>query len=138
MPRQGQAGRRKPAGTSVAAARGMLLSLSGMEEGRSYGLPSFKLGGRFFARFRDDDTVLVLQLDTRDDRDYLMQAHPRACFFTAHYRNYPAVLIRLEEIAPARLKAMLSTAWEDLSTRRTRAVRPRRVTAPSTRKRRAQ
>lgn len=93
--------RRTPSrGVPVPDAR-LLLELSKVSEGRSYGLPSFLLNGRFFARFRDDDTVLVLQLGTIGDREALMQLDPRAFFFTEHYRHYPAVLIRLAEVPPS-------------------------------------
>jgi len=85
-------------GVRLADARRLLLGLPGIVQGRSYGMPSFLLDGRFFARFRDDDTVLVLQLATIGEREVLMDLDPRAFFFTEHYRNYPAVLIRLAEI----------------------------------------
>lgn len=101
-------------GVTVARARRMMLSLAGVGEGRSYGLPSFLLGGKFFARFRDDDTVLVLQLGTMDDRDVLMRLDPRAFFFTEHYRNYPAVLIRLAEVPGPLLAQVLKDAWQEL------------------------
>jgi len=55
----------------VVEARRLLLKLSNVTEGRSYGMPSFLLNGRFLARFRDDDTVLVLQLATISERDVL-------------------------------------------------------------------
>jgi hypothetical protein len=96
----------------------MVLALSGVTEGRSYGVPSFLLAGRFFARFRDDDTVLVLQLGTITDRDILMQLDPRAFFFTEHYRDYPAVLIRLAEVPRPLLKEVLTEAWRQLVEKR--------------------
>jgi hypothetical protein len=85
-------------GVRLADAGRLLLGLPGIVQGRSYGMPSFLLDGRFFARFRDDDTVLVLQLATIAEREVLMALDPRAFFFTEHYRNYPAVLIRLAEV----------------------------------------
>jgi hypothetical protein len=113
------------AGLSVAAARRLILSLPDVAEGRSYGMPAFLLAGRFFARFRDDDTVLVLQLGSIDDRDVLMRLDPTAFFFTDHYRDYPAVLIRLAEISRSRLTEVLRVAWEDVSARRARKPRRR-------------
>jgi hypothetical protein len=97
-PRQARSRKANTRGVSVQDARHLLLQVPNVEEGRSYGLPSFLLNGRFLARFRDDDTVLVLQLASIDDRDFLMRLDPRAFFFTEHYRNYPGVLIRLAEI----------------------------------------
>ena len=112
----------KRRGTTVAAARRLIMGLPGIEEGTSYGMPSFLLGGKFFARFRDEATVLVLLLGSIDDRDVLMQLDPQAYFFTEHYRDYPAVLIRLADITGPRLAETLKVAWEDVSARQ----KPRR------------
>src|SRR5689334_20782144 len=101
----------KKRGVEVATARRLLLEHPGVVEGRSYGMPSFLLNGRFLARFRDDDTVLVLQLATIAERDVLMQLEPRAFFFTEHYRNYPAVLIRLAEVPRSLLADVVAEAW---------------------------
>jgi hypothetical protein len=94
----------------------MLLRLPGVTEGRSYGLPSFLLNGRFLARFRDSDTVLVLQLATIDDRDFLMQIEPRAFFFTEHYRDYPAVLVRLADVPRELLATVVKDSWQHVRT----------------------
>ena len=99
----------------VAAARRLLLALPNVVEGRSYGMPSFLLNGRFLARFRDDDTVLVLQLATIGERDVLMELEPRAFFFTDHYRNYPAVLVRLAEVPPPLLSDLVTECWKHLA-----------------------
>ncbi len=101
----------KQRGVSVTNARRLLLGLPNVVEGRSYGMPSFLLNGRFLARFRDDDTVLVLQLATIGEREVLMELDPRAFFFTEHYRNYPAVLIRLAEVVPPLLTDVVTEAW---------------------------
>lgn len=101
-------------GVRLADARRLLLGLPGMAQGRSYGLPSFLLDGRFFARFRDDDTVLVLQLGTIAEREVLMDLDPRAFFFTEHYRNYPAVLIRLEDVPKPLLVDVVKEAWRQV------------------------
>jgi len=100
-----------PRGVRVQDARRLLLGLPNVVEGRSYGMPSFLLNGRFLARFRDDDTVLVLQLATIAEREVLMQLEPRAFFFTEHYRNYPAVLIRLAEVPRSLLADVVAASW---------------------------
>ncbi len=96
-------------------ARRLLLGLPNVSEGRSYGMPSFLLNGRFLARFRDDDTVLVLQLGTISERDVLMQLHPRAFFFTDHYRNYPAVLIRLADVPRSLFVDVVTESWRHVA-----------------------
>ena len=133
----------KSSGTATSPVRGVLLEdvrqlilrLPNVSEGRSYGLPSFLLNGRFLARFRDRDTVLVLQLATIEDRDFLMQLEPRAFFFTEHYRNYPAVLVRLAEAPPALLRRVVSNSWRHVSTLPPLRSRPSR--SGGTRRRRA-
>lgn len=105
-----------PRKTSVADVRRLLLGLTDVVEGRSYGLPSFLLNGRFLARFRDEGTVLVLQLATIGEREVLMDLHPDAFFFTEHYRNYPAVLIRLAAVPRPLLTDVVTEAWRHVST----------------------
>jgi len=112
-------------GVQVAEARRLLRKLPNVVEGRSYGMPSFLLNGRFLARFRDDDTVLVLQLATIGERNVLMELDPRAFFFTDHYRNYPAVLVRLAEVPPALLSDVLRESWSHVAT--LPAARPRKA-----------
>lgn len=78
-------------------------------------MPSFLLSGRFLARCRDDDTVLVLQLRTISARDVLMQLEPRAFFFTEPYRNYPAVLVRLAEVPRSLFADVVAESWRHLA-----------------------
>jgi len=98
-------------GITPAAASRLILALPGIEEGTSYGMPSFKLAGKFFARLRDDDTVLVVHLRSFEDRDGLLENEPSAFFTTDHYRNYPAVLVRLARVKQTLLKEILADAW---------------------------
>ncbi len=112
-------------GVRVAEVQRMLRKLPDVVEGRSYGMPSFLLNGRFLARFRDGDTVLVVQLATIGERDVLMELDPRAFFFTDHYRNYPAVLVRLAEVPPALLSDVLRESWSHVAT--LPAARPRKA-----------
>jgi len=112
-------------GVRVAEVQRMLRKLPNVVEGRSYGMPSFLLNGRFLARFRDGDTVLVVQLATIGERDVLMELDPRAFFFTEHYRNYPAVLVRLAEVPPALLSDVLRESWSHVV--ELPATRPRKA-----------
>ena len=115
MTSKSSSSRRSPRGITVAAARRLLLELPEIAEGRSYGMPSFLLQGRFFARFRDEDSVLVLQLATIAEREVLMELDPRAFFFTDHYRNYPAVLIRLADVPRSLFAVVVKEAWDQVS-----------------------
>ena len=109
---------RTKVGVTPATVRRLILALPGIEDGVSYGMPSFKLAGKFFARLRDDDTVLVLHLRSFEDRDGLLE-HERLAFFTTdHYRNYPTVLVRLARVRQALLKEVLADAWRRAAPRK--------------------
>src|SRR5437762_11444467 len=114
-PRRSKAQKNRLPGVSVVAARQLLLALPNVVEGRSYGMPSFLVHGRFLARFRDAETVLVLQLATIGERDVLMELDPDAYFFTEHYRNYPAVLVRLDKVAAPLLTDVVTESWRHVS-----------------------
>ena len=114
-PRRSKVKKNRLRGVSVQAARQLLLDLPNVVEGRSYGMPSFLLNSRFLARFRDEDTVLVLQLAAISEREVLMDLDPGAFFFTEHYRNYPAVLVRLAEVAAPLLTDVVTESWRHVS-----------------------
>ena len=128
-PRRSKVKKNRLRGVSVTAARQLLLDLPNVVEGRSYGMPSFLLNGRFLARFGDEDTVLVLQLATINEREVLMDLDPGAFFFTEHYRNYPAVLVRLAQVAASLLTDVVTESWLHVN-----ALPPGRLRKPAKRK----
>lgn len=127
MPDRPRGRKAESRGVGVLEARRLLLRLPNVSEGRSYGMPSFLLNGRFLARFRDDDAVLVLQLGTISERDVLMQLDPGAFFFTEHYRNYPAVLIRLAEVPGPLFADVVTEAWRHVTAMPPARRRPKSV-----------
>ena len=137
MPTPSHPLKERPArGVRVEDARRLLLHLPSVSEGRSYGLPSFLLNGRFLARFRDDDTVLVLHLGSMGERDVLMQLEPDAFFFTEHYRNYPTVLIRLAAVPRSLFADVVTEAWRRVGALPPARRRPARRKRPDQRSRR--
>lgn len=99
--------------------RNLLLALPETEEGASYGYPSFKTGGKFLTRIRDEDESLVVYVPSIDERDMLIEAEPDTFHLTDHYRNYPIVLARIAHVDRAWLAAALHRRW--------RRVAPKRV-----------
>ena len=91
-------------------ARRLTESLPGVEEGTSYGTPSWKVHGKFFARLRDDDTVLVAKVD-KGEKQLLMEAEPAVFFETPHYNGYGYVLVRLANIEEDELAEVVEDAW---------------------------
>ena len=121
----------KKRGVSVDEARALLQSFDDVTQGRKYGYPCYLVDDRFFARFRDDDSVLVLQIASIDEREVLMQLDADAFFFTDHYKNYPSVLIRLAEVPRPLFTDVVNAAWRHLSA--ARPARRRRSTTSRSR-----
>jgi len=95
--------------------RAICLSFSGVTEGTSYGRPSFLVNKKFFTRLRREDDSLVLLEVSFDEREMLMEAEPQTFHFTAHYKNYPAVLARLESLHPGSFRNFLERRWRRIA-----------------------
>ena len=91
-------------------ARRLAEAFPGVEEGTSYGTPSWKVRGKFFARLRDDDTVLVAKVE-KGEKQLLMEAEPDVFFETPHYAGYGYVLVRLANIDEEELAEVIEDAW---------------------------
>ena len=90
-----------------------------VEKGMSYGSPAYKVNGKFFTRLRREDNSMVLLEVNFDEREMLMEAEPATFHFTAHYKDYPSVLARIDTLHPGSLKAFLE--------RRFRKVAPKKL-----------
>src|SRR5262245_15355722 len=88
--------------------RRLALTLPGVEEGTSYGTPSFRVRGRFFARLREDGATLAVRCDF-DEREARMTARPKAFFITEHYKDHPAVCVRLSAVTVKDLQSVLES-----------------------------
>ncbi len=95
--------------------REIVLSFPGAEEGESYGQPAFKVNGKFFTRLRKDDASLVLMDVSFDEREMLIEAEPATFHFTAHYKDYPSVLARIENLHPGSLRNFLERRWRKIA-----------------------
>jgi hypothetical protein len=89
----------------------LALALPDVEESTSYGTPSLKARGRFLARIKEDGVTLALRCPF-ELREILLRDEPDVFHLTDHYRDYPAVLVRLPRIKVPRLKLVLKQAWE--------------------------
>jgi hypothetical protein len=94
-------------------------TLPGVEVGTSYGTPGLKANGKLLTRLRPEDDSLVLLEVAFDEREMLVEAEPQTFHFTAHYRDYSAVLARLDSLHPGQLRNFLERRW--------RAVMPKRL-----------
>src|SRR6201996_2717245 len=96
-----------------AEGRALALSLPRAEEGSAYGHPAFKAFGKLLPRVRHEDNSLVLVGIDFDEREMLMEAEPEVFHITAHYKNYPAVLARLDTVDPGAVKRFLERRWRE-------------------------
>ena len=81
-----------------------------VEVGTSWGTSALKVDGKFLARLKEDGETLAIKMDF-ESRDLLLRIEPEVFYLTDHYRGYPAILVRLPEIAPDRMEEILEDAW---------------------------
>ena len=101
-------------------------ALTDMEEGTSYGTPSFKVrGGKFMLRMRNDDEVATNTLVLRTSEKEALLADERGIFFsTPHYDGHPTILVRLPKIGEKELRELLIDAWRLTAPPRARKAHP--------------
>jgi len=88
-----------------------------VEEGLSWGTPGLKVRGKMLARLREDGETIVIRIDM-DQRAVMIEANPEAFFFTDHYANYPAMLIRLVAAREGDVVDLIEDAWRNLATKK--------------------
>jgi hypothetical protein len=106
--------------SAFAVVRRAAGGLPEIEESTSYGTPALKVRGKLVARLREDGETLVLRTDL-DSRDAMLRAQPSLFYITDHYRDYPAILLRLKVVRPAQLEDLVKDSW--------RLVAPRSLVA---------
>jgi hypothetical protein len=104
------------------------MTLPGVEQGTSYGTPALHVGKAFLARLKEDGDSVAIKLDFAD-REFLLEADPRAFYLTDHYRPYPAVLMRLSQVRQEVAVQLLGQAWRRAAPKR--LVMARGLTEPS-------
>ena len=107
--------------------REIALSFPGCVEGMSYGRPSFLVNKKFFTRLRREDDSLVLLEVSFDEREMLVEADPETFHFTAHYKDYPAVLARMATLHPGSFRVFLERRWRKIAPKK--AVKERDAAA---------
>jgi hypothetical protein len=89
----------------LAAADG----LPGIEQGTSYGTPALKVRKKMFCRIKDRDTVVVRC--PIEEKELLMKAAPEFYFQTDHYKDWPALLVRVHDVPLEELRLRLLSAF---------------------------
>ena len=111
--------------------REIALSFPGASEGTSYGQPSFLVNKKFFTRLRRDDASLVLMEVSFDEREMLIEAEPQTFHFTAHYKDYPAVLARMASLHPGSFHNFLERRWRKIAPKKAVKERDASLSTPS-------
>lgn len=99
---------------SFETVRKLGLQLPDVEEGMGYGKPSLKVGGKMFACLPSHKSAEQDSLVVRTDfeqRAELLSGAPDIYYITDHYKDYPAVLVRLSRITPDMLRDLLGMAY---------------------------
>jgi len=95
--------------------RQIALSLPGAEESTAYGSPVFKIHGKIFAGIPVNKAVepdsLMVCIDF-DGRAELLAEAPEVYYLRDHYKDYPAVLLRLNRVDSDALRDLLRGAWQ--------------------------
>jgi hypothetical protein len=112
----------KPTGVSFATVIRLGAKLPGVVESTSYGTPSLKAGKKMLVRLKEDGETLVVRMDMVS-RDMVLRTEPKVFFITDHYKDYPAILVRLPKVSEARMKELLEDAWQLVASPRLRAER---------------
>ena len=92
------------------AVRRLAAALPRAVEGTSYGTPAFHIGKKFWLRLKEDGETIAIRISF-DERDILMRAKPKTFYITDHYRDYPAVLVRLATIGEGEMKDLLQRSY---------------------------
>jgi len=102
-------------GVTAAELKKIALSFPEANEKPSYGKPGYFIAKKFFTRLRKEDNSLVVVVDGMDQRDMMLELDPATYHITDHYKDYPAVLVRMERITPDELRTMLERRWRKIA-----------------------
>ena len=99
----------------IARVHAIVKTLPDVEPGTTYGYPAFKVRGKTFAWFPQKKEVEEGTLGVRMsilEREYLIERDPKLYFFTPHYKDYDAVLARIDLMSDAELRELLESGHE--------------------------
>jgi hypothetical protein len=79
--------------------------------------PAIRVRSRVIARLRSDGETLMVKVDW-DERAALLREDPQTFFITAHYDDFPGVLVRLATVEGEQLRELLTEAWRARASQR--------------------
>jgi hypothetical protein len=81
-----------------------------VEEETSYGTRALKVKKKLIVRLKEDGETLVVRCDIVS-RDMMLHAEPKLFYITDHYKDYPAILVRLSRVSERRMRDLLEDAY---------------------------
>ena len=99
----------------ISRVRAIATSLPDVELGTTHGFPAFKVRGKTFAWFPRKKEVEEGTLGVRMsilEREYRISRAPKLFYFTPHYKDYDAVLARVDLMSDAKLRELLEAGHE--------------------------
>lgn len=97
------------------------LTLPNAEGGTSYGAPAIKLNGKSFVT-RSRETGSFHVMSPHDEKAILLETDPDTFWQTAHYANWPGLLVRFGSADPERVATVIRRAWWDRARKAQRAA----------------
>jgi hypothetical protein len=86
------------------------VSLAGVEEGTAYGMPALKVGKKILAAMpvnKSAEAGSVMVRVSAEQRAELVAMEPAVYYFTEHYADHDAVLVRMEKITVEAMTGLL-------------------------------
>lgn len=88
------------------------LKLPGAELSTSYGQPAIKVGGKMFVSTGHELGSFHVR-SPHDEKTVLIETDPDTFWQTAHYENWPGLLVRFGTSDPERVRLVIRRAWWD-------------------------
>jgi hypothetical protein len=88
------------------------LALPDTELSTSYGRPAVKVNGKAFV-YPGREAGSFAIASPLPEKELLMETDPDTFWETAHYRGWPAVLVRFGSPDRARIETVITRAWWD-------------------------
>ena len=98
------------------------LALPDTELSTSYGRPAVKLRGKAFV-YPGREAGSFCVATPMGEKELLMETDPDTFWESAHYRGWPAVLIRYDSADVERIERVIERAWWDRASKAQRSAR---------------